>query len=481
MSSYRFGQTSPVSEIIVQTSAGGGVRTFLFAGENISHEQSEAIKTSFSRQGWLCTATLYDGRPCLEVRGPKGIQIAESILRQGNFITGEKKVIATDRTRQKFSPREFVSNNKLLTYGLLNLAADIGILFYGRLKRKLESSKKQWEDELGGVAYTLGSLMFVGFGRGDKSDHHLHDVAHQLQSSLAELGATPLPNRTLTFVVTDTHRSLLSRINNFLQRHTSEIGNAFTGTAGALYVTGSLRSKNVKDGMLGLSTAAAGYTSALAQEKAFDPKEPKPKTWTGRAWRWVEERPNRVAGWGFMISTVIHAGEALNELLHVKKKYRVSQDADPQLSRHPQRTAYWAYGLRLWFAIVNTIGEFLLTFASKGVKEGGKSGSGVSETTLALVANAIAYQPTEMQERLINELSANFLSRPEILGGDVDDIKKALTEQVKILSLNPWTKAYKPSVQAKSMDSEQNNQTTWRTRRENEVLRSGPGAPVFAA
>lgn len=208
----------------------------------------------------------------------------------------------------------------------------------------------------------------------------------------------------------------------------------FTGLAGLFYAKAGFKDKKITDGVLGVSTFAAGLTSALVKEKAPDPDQAPPKTVFGKAWKYIEERPNRVAGFGYMLATIIHGGEALKSLLSVKNTDFTYSGTEKFQFRDPKKWAYIAHSMRLAFAGINVVDEIILAFASKGHGDGVKSDKGVDDTSYAIVADAIVRQPEKLQPMLIHDLSNNFLARRDVLGGDATYIENALRQRVKNLA-----------------------------------------------
>jgi hypothetical protein len=440
MTIYRYSESPVVNEIIIRKTAGGGMRAFLFARDGIDSTKIEQTKELLNKKEWLCVANDYGGRPCLEVREAKDIETLESTLRTVGFLAGGKTVTKT-KVEQKITWKDYFNNNKLTIYGILNHIADIGIFGYGRILGKLppkpgETRNEHLEEKYAGYLYSGGSFFFTLFGRGDKSDHHLREIALKLRTQMQAMGLSTPESSSPGISPTNVSHSVFSDLWRFLTRHPSEIGNTIFGTAGALMLKAGLKSKNPQDAILGFSTLAGGYTAAFVKERAtISAADAGVKQ--GGFWRFIEERPNRIAAIGYLVGTLVHTGEALRNLLRVKKDYTESQN-DSKYYAHPRKMAYWAYGMRLWFGGVLLIAEAILAFASKGHGEGVKTDRGVDETAIALVADTIIRQPESMREQLIRELGF-FLAKPDILSGDAADIEKSLRERISSLEKNPWS------------------------------------------
>lgn len=305
MSIYRFDKSSPVAEIALRKSADGGARVFICACDDLSLADAEKIKETLEKAHLAVVATEREGRACLEVRGTRTLAPVESALRAAGFINGTPDVSHVDNP--KFSLKEKFKNNMMFIYGVANVIADMGYIAYGQMKEKLHSEghsegKKAWEDKAAGLSYMAGSATFTFFGRGDKSNHHVRDVALALRQELHSRGVDLSDDSAaVSFSIPHHQRSMMHRAKHVLQKHTSEIGNTFTGTAGALIMKGALKSDNPRtrlvDSALGVSTMVGGYGAALVKEKAPDPEHP-PKGMFGKAKAWVQKNPNSLAGGG---------------------------------------------------------------------------------------------------------------------------------------------------------------------------------------
>jgi hypothetical protein len=261
----------------------------------------------------------------------------------------------------------------------------------------------------------------------------MRDIAAKLRDELHSKGISVAPGSAIESFDNNDQQNTGTKVQRLLNKHSSSIGNLFTALAGAFIAMGARRSDDPAtrrvDTLLGLSTLTAGTTAALVKEKVPDPDKPKPTGFFARVGNWIQERPNRIAGIGYGFSSLAHAYEVLTNIRSAKTDY-----ATPAKIKQ----AYWAYGMRGGFVMMNLLAEGVLSFASKGGGTGVKSDKGVDETAYALVADTISRQPVAMREQLYKDLSRNFLAKPEVLGGDAEDIEAALRARVKKLGSNPW-------------------------------------------
>lgn len=432
MTTYTYSHTSPIEEIAIRTSAGGGKRAFVFAGKGMDAATAEKIREGLQGKHFSCVPSFDGDRPCLEIRGCKGVEGLEEALRPIGALQGA--AVKDEKDNVKYSLREKFSHNMLLVYGVMNVIADVGILIYGHLKEKFEPSKNQWEDKYAGRAYTLGSLIFTAFGQGDKSDHNVSDLAGRLRKEMLDRGITLGQDSAAVSFTREFHkRNPVAQAKHYLQKHTSEIGNAATGTAGALILKGALKSDDphtrMVDGILGASTMLGGYGAAIVKEKAPDPDKPPQNMWQAIKQR-IQAKPNQLAGFGYMVSTVAHGWEAVTKYKSEPLKY-------PDKAKLV-KTAYLMRGL---FVVMNLVDEFILAMASKGNGAGVKSNPSVDDTVYAIVADAIVRQPDEKRDTLVRDLSRNFLARNDVLGGDPEAIESTLMARIDRLERsNLWAR-----------------------------------------
>ncbi len=463
MTIYRFSGDSPIHEIIIRKSAGGGVRAFLFAGDHAKPEHILPAKELLNAEGGHCVASIFENRHCLEVRGIRNIDKLESALRSRGLIKGTTTI--TKSQNNEYSLKEKITHNMLWLCGVLNVIADMGFVGYGHLKQELKPEEKHWEEQAAGVAYAAGSIALTAFGSGDKTDHHVRDICTKLHAKLHADGLIIHGTSAASSFTNETHQGPFQRLYKFLHKHPSEVGNSFTALAGALVAKSALKADDntskFLESSLGASTFAAGLTAAYIKERAPLPGEKPPTSIPGKIWRWIEKGPNKIAGYGYMYSSIVHGAETIRKLLSAKTDYQETPDKIPK--------AYLAYTLRGFFVVMNLVAEIVLALSSKGHGEGVKSDISVEDTAYSIVADTIGHQPASMRERLISDLSRDFLARPDVLGGKPDGIESKLRERVKLLNGNLWagTQTQNPSAPiatAITVEKSQRPTLDWQTR-----------------
>lgn len=440
MSIYKYQEPgSAIQEVAIRKTAGGGARAFLFAKDDISSGQVAQIKSILEGKHLSCVANEDDGRACLEVRGCKDPKVLEALLKPAGFMKGNAQVQKDEN--DKFSLKEFTRNNMVFIYGLINIVADAGMIAYGRIMKDVNKTlgkKSAWEDEASGWAYSAGSVAFTAFGRGDKSDFHARDIAVALKKEMQQRGIDlPLDSAAASFESIREKQGFFKKSQSYLLKGGSDAGNIATGTAGGLLLLGAVR--NAKDektkerlveGMLGTTTLLSGYGAALVKERAPDPENP-PTTTFGKVKQWIQERPNRLAGYGYMVSTAAHAYKAY-------EGYKEAPNNKDLLSAGLVTQARRGHKFRGAFAGLNFLGEIILASASKGHGSGVVSDSSVEDTALAITADAIVRQPAAKRDALVRDLSKNFLANANVLGGEAEDLEAKLYQQVHKLEENPW-------------------------------------------
>lgn len=434
MTTYLYQNSSPIDRITVQKTAGGGTRTYLYARKDISEQDVANVRQALDDAQMAYVASEKNGHCCLEVRGCRTIGNIEAVLKPTGALRGQGTVKFEANANEKYSFTDHVRNNMVTAYGVINVIADAGIIGYGHMMQKLHPSKSAWEEAAAGYAYSVGSIAFTVFGRGDKSDFHARDIAKSLKQQLDQRGLDlPDDSAANTFIRAADNRNLYKQAKDKLSKGGSDFGNLATGTAGAFIALGALRDKTHRsssarygEAFLGSVTALSGYGAALVKEKEPDPKHP-PENAFQTMKQWVQERPNRLAGYGYAVSTLIHGSEAF-------EGYRKADANFGSQASYARK----AYLMRGGFATANFGGELLLATASKGHGGGQKVGSNVEDTAIAMVADAVARQPKDKQAGLTYDLAHNFLASPDLLGGNGDIYETKIAKRIETLAHNPW-------------------------------------------
>jgi hypothetical protein len=444
VSIYTYPQGSVLDKVSIVRTEGGGVRAYLHAADGIDPQTLEKISQNLEPLGWQGTAIRMEGKDYFEVRGFEKEENLLDYLKKNQFVLGSPEVVKD----KKRSYLEKIKNNKLFMCGILNTIADIGYYVYGWLDyfdpnhKKLETGKSKWENIAAGFSYSAGSLVLLGFGHADKSDMQLKDISSKLLKFAIREGIEVHDKSAVESFAVDHKKGITDNISDTFHRYPSEIFNILTAMAGVFITTSAVRhneypndpQKNkrhkILESILGVSTASSGFLAAFVKEKAHDPSKPKAHGLAAVA-QYFQEKPNRIAGYGYMISSGAHA---INTIMDFREAQKNKNGFG--MLRHSFR------GL---FVTLNLAAEVILSLSSKGHGDGVKSDPSVDKTTYAMVADIIARQPESMREHLITDFSTNFLAHPDVLGGDPKVIASAIREQVAASLSNPWANARKES------------------------------------
>lgn len=455
MSVYSYAPGSILDKVNVVKTDGGGVRAYLHAPSNVSTEQLAKITSKLSRLAWQCIPTSRDGQPVLEVRGFKKEEVLIDALRSGNFVSGTPSI--SEGNEDRLTMKERFQKSTLQASGAFYILGDIGFSAYGYrqfakdfFKNKKPLTESAWQDMVAGLAYFAGSMTLAGFGKADKSEHQLRDISHKVRRFVLNEGINLPEDCSLDSITHDYRKGVIAKTADIFERYPSEIMNAFFGAAGMLITIHAFKhekdlARKVMDVGLGMMTFTSGAISALVEEKAHDPNEPKSHGLMA-VWDWVREKPLRVAGWGYIASTLCHAGSTVHKYRSLKSKPHMSAEDLTELKE--LRTTV---GFRALFVAANLIAEFLMTLSSKGHGDGVKTDSSLEKSTYAMAAELISKQNPAIQPMLVEHISG-FMAHPDVLGGNAKKIAEGISAQLQSMRSNPWA-AIKPQAQDASWQS----------------------------
>jgi hypothetical protein len=195
-----------------------------------------------------------------------------------------------------------------------------------------------------------------------------------------------------------------------------------------------MRLEGIMDVGLGALTTGSAAISIFVNEKKRDPDEP-PAKGLGRVWDWVQEKPLRVAGYGYMLSTLCHAASTV---VAYKEAKRVGDTK--RLSSVPMRAMFVGAAL---------ISELLVAISSKGHGEGIRTDESVKDSVYAMAGELIVKEPPDQRDFHIQHI-ARFLQQPTVLAESYEEVEKELRKQVALQEQNPWACcAYKSQAELK--------------------------------
>ncbi len=404
----------------------GGYRAYIKLREGVPPQQYSEVRQAIEAQHWQAIPAYYLGKPALEVRGfPRADDVLD-MLQQRHWVVGKPKELSSPG--DKLTLKDQILARSLQLSGLLYAAGDISYIMYGvKEQHKL--------DMAAGFAYMAGTWALLAFGRNDNADKQVRDLSRRLVSHLQAQQQDIPADCALTHIAEQHKQGTFDKLEDYLSRYPAELFGTFTGTAGLLIMASALRHKvpfaqTVRakssawaDVGLGSLTAAASFGGILIKEKQHDPDGPPPANTLEQAWRWIEEKPLRVTGYGLMVSTLFHA-------------YSTSIDyADARKSGNKQKLS--SIPFRAAFIASNLIAEFMIAISSKGHGEGVEADGSVRHSMIAIASELIAKEKPAMHEMLITQM-AQFLGRPEVLGEKDSEITAQLREEVGRARDNPW-------------------------------------------
>jgi len=453
VSIYRFGKNSPIDEISILRSTGGGACAYVHALENADPAILDRVKRKLEAEDWQWTPVCKDGKAVLEVRGfgRKDENLLSALKDAGAIIGGySRQNLAENVTSSSAKLRQ----RTLQASGFSYFVGDANFMLYGW--KEWRSGQSSAQDFVGGIFYSLGSWFIALFGRGDKTDVHLRDIARSTMKELEGKGVAFSKESALHAAAEAQNNGLWKRFRDFCEKYPAELTNGSFGLAGAFITWASIEKlkkfnpltkighdkTSIKlDIGLGLMTVFAGLVSVLIKEEKPDPNDP-PKTGFGRLWSNVKERPLSIAGSALAISTLCHAGSTI-------KDYR---NAGMHLQKH-ERTKSWlkikeieeakelrgSLVNRGIFVATNLLAEFLMAISSKGHGSGVKTDSSLDTSVHAVMADLVLRTPEPKREALIAEIS-RFLSSKDHLACKPEEVEAGIRAQLEGNKNNAWNK-----------------------------------------
>lgn len=411
---YRYGAESPIRYIVEDADSKQGNAAYIVASNQATGDKLYQCMDVLRQHGLRYTPDMVNGLPALEVQGFKNLKQITGPLKLANLVKGLPIVSEPNKKEQDFWSKVFEQRRVQIAGGLLWLS-DISYLMSG-----VKGAKP--EEKMAGIFYTIGSTAAAIFGRG-KPEERLDEVSEKVRKSIEQTGATVDDNTYLgRLKAAYAHPTSLKRIERFFDKHPSEILNAFY-VAGAMMVTASgMKNKQgmdkLWDGLAGGSSALSGLTAIAVKEKPKkedDAPSGNPLTYL---MRWIQEKPNRAAGYGYLVSTVMHGVSALREM-----------------QVHPEQKSYL---YKMLFVGLSAAAEVILAESHKG---GGKIHDEESRHAMVgRVAEVIARQPKEVQGAVIHQISG-YLAEQEELHSSEAQLEKDITERVQQDLNNPWALA----------------------------------------
>jgi len=291
----------------------------------------------------------------------------------------------------------FLQRNSLRLAGILNLIGDVGLLGGGK---KIRDNYKT----IGGAFYTLGGLNLTLFGR-VKPEEKLQQVTEGTAEFIKEKTGH-LPEGSI-LANADTHK----KSHGFFYRNAAQ-NTLYAYTLGAAAMLGSgikkYRAGEGKSALFyGISSLVFKLASLLIPEKSDKEDLEKKK---GGFINWIRQKPLRIFGYGSLVT---------DSLLGIT--------AYKDYKRDPHNSDY------RWSAVTTItylLADFLVANSNKDPSNArGKLKADEQRRVETLAAEAIAREPVENQENLVQEVAAFLAARPETTG-KAADIGQAIKNQI---------------------------------------------------
>lgn len=442
---YRFQPDSLIDSLQIRVNDTGSARAYLHAREGAEAEELHAIQAAITAHGWKTVPTLHDGEPTLEVRGFTKPDDALGLLASHGWTLGTPTVQAQPDDTPTVKEKRAARTLKFAGYSY-NLG-DLSYLFYTvgpylEHRKTMSPSDKVFGkiDIASGIGYMAGSLALTRYGGRDQSQNTIRTAVQKIERYARKEGIVPQEDTALKQITTDKPKGLLDKIDIIGSRYPSEVLNSvyvFVGaciSAVAFYrgtreipnhLTGALRSEAIakrnafrNDVGLGLITGASAIAGLAIKEKKPVEGEPGRHGIIGGALDWIQEKPLRATGIGYMVATAFHA----------RGTYK-------QFKAGSEKPIYLAG--RAVFIASNIFSELMLTLSSKGHGTGVKPDESIDRTVISATAELLLRQPEEKRLQLADQM-AGYIASPEVLGGKAEDVAERLIKHMRAMEKNPW-------------------------------------------
>lgn len=442
---YQFQPASLLDEVSIHTNQNGGVRAYLHARGNALPEQLQQVQSSLRGMGWKVVPIMHEGKAVLEVRGFKKPEDAVRICAQNGWTQGPATVTPLESDTRTAADK--LRNMTLKVAGLSYNLGDMAYLTYAGMQTYYEWSKESGKNffnlmNIGaGIGYSIGSVALTVYAGRDQSQNTIQTNSQKVKSFLRKEGIRVEDDTVLLASVKRPERSFWGRLDDTLAKYPSEtLNSVYVGVGGILSAAAFYRAtmahragdkvtrnEEMWDIGLGTVTAASALTGLMVKEKAPE-EDGEKRSGLGAIADWVQEKPLRATGFGYMVATWFHA-------VGTYKKYHNGDE-------NVRRTAV----PRGIFVASNVVSEIMMALSSKGHGTGVKPDGTVDTTVIAATAELLMRQPAEKREGLITQLSG-FMASRDVLDLKADDIAGQLRTQLAALEKNPWLAA-KPLLTA---------------------------------
>ncbi|PZP84982.1 MAG: hypothetical protein DI582_07300 [Azospirillum brasilense] len=328
---------------------------------------------------------------------------------------------------------------------------------------------------ISGLGYAAGSLILFNYGSRDQSATEIKTTTAKIERFLKRDGLLDPNSDDVLIKQPEPKHGLFGKVHELLKRYPSEALNVVYTVVGLTLMRASLKeigglkgsigtleqtiAKQKKEGItdlfdqntlksmkeaifeerldvgLGLVTATSAVAGIAIKEKTPIEGEEKKKG-LGRVWQWVEEKPLRATGFGYMAATAIHAAVTA-------MKWRPKPDDTAGSLKHRRQVMTG----RAVFIGLNVVAEALMAISSKGHGQGVSTDKSTADSVLSATAQFISQQDADKQDALVDRL-AGYIASAEVLGGKSEEIAKQLRDELAALKQNPWLAKQTPAITA---------------------------------
>lgn len=410
---YQFNGNSAVSQVALAEHKGKFTTAYLIARPGVSPSRLKNGADALCKLGFDCVPDDMQGVPVLKVERFNNKEKLFAGLNHLELTEGAGNYLDSAITEPRgLSWKEKLEERKLQASGAFYLVGDASYFMSG-----FKGSKP--EEKAAGVFYALGSLVLAKYGKSN-DEKRIDEVSNRLFEYLEKDGANiPSTAYLARLHKTMDKRTIIHRVTDLMDKYPSETLNAIYILAGLSVAKSGWSNKQGVDKMwdiaAGVTTAGSAAGSLVITEKHAKEGAPKRHGIMG-AWDWIKEKPNRIAGYGFMVSTMMHAVSALREY-----------QTDPNQK---------SYMYKMAFVVINIIAEVLMAESHKG---GGvlKDPKAINDV-VARAAETIAAQPKDAQAHIIHYVAGFIAAQPEFKNVSAKALTRSLQQHVQICLKNPW-------------------------------------------
>lgn len=276
-----------------------------------------------------------------------------------------------------------LKEKSLKAAGYAYLVGDAALFAAGLMEKNIKGASV-------GLLWGLGGLAAARYGNPAK-EKQLELLTHRLGDYLEKQGVK-IPDIAECKMLTE-KESVLYHIEEFLYSHPSEALNAVYAVGAAQMVGSGIAQKFTPDISSGALIGAGALAGLLIPERKPDASHPAHGA-LGKAMQWVQEKPLRVSGALYTINnaSMLWAG----------------------IAKRRQNPAQKSYMLRFATAASYIFANSMLAMSSKGGSGGDKKADDVLQSLADTSARVIIAQPQELQEALVEHVSAFLSSQPEV-------------------------------------------------------------------